>query len=204
MPEMDGFAATAAIREREKATGGHIPIVALTAHAMKGDRERCLAAGMDAYVSKPLRVEELFDAIARLFPAADVPASNGPPADNGQVAEPAIDLAAALARVEGDRELFREMIGLFFAQAQKLLPEIRGAGERRDGKALERAAHKLKGSLGSFGAAQAAEAAHRLEIMGRTGDFVGVEEASADLEHKVARLRAVLTAFIEEGAACAS
>ena len=81
MPEMDGFAATAAIREREKGTGRHIPIVALTAHAMKGDRERCLAAGMDAYVSKPLRVEELFDAIARFFPTAGdaetIPMSNG-------------------------------------------------------------------------------------------------------------------------------
>src|SRR6202023_94299 len=77
MPEMDGFAATAAIRQKEKVTGGHVPIRALTAHAMKGDRERCLAAGMDAYVTKPLRVEELFEAIARLVPVgptANVPA----------------------------------------------------------------------------------------------------------------------------------
>jgi PAS domain S-box-containing protein len=69
MPNMDGFAATAAIREREMTKGGHVPIVALTAHAMKGDRERCLAAGMDAYVSKPLRAQELLHTIAMLVPA---------------------------------------------------------------------------------------------------------------------------------------
>ena len=78
------------------------------------------------------------------------------------------------------------------------------AGERGDGKALERAAHKLKGSMGSFGAARAAEAALRLEIMGRDGEFAQVEEAGADLEHEVARLREALTTFIKEGAACAS
>ena len=157
MPEMDGFEATAAIRRaRDRRPGGHVPIVAMTAHAMKGDRERCLAAGMDAYVSKPLRVDELFEAIARLVPAAERrrPRRRAPaPAADERPAEAVFDPAAALARVEGDRELLRKMIGLFFAQAEKLLPEIRGAGERGDGKALERAAHKLKGSMGSFGAA---------------------------------------------------
>jgi two-component system, sensor histidine kinase and response regulator len=208
MPEMDGFAATAAIREREKGTGGHVPIVALTAHAMKGDRERCLAAGMDACVTKPLRVEELFAAIARFVPAeaTAVPASDEPlvPAANGRSTEAVFDLAAALVRVEGDGELLRKMISLFFAQAQKLLPEIRSAGERGDGKALERFAHKLKGSMGSFGAGRASEAALRLEIMGRNGNFARAEESLADLEREVARLREALTPFTEEGAACAS
>jgi HPt (histidine-containing phosphotransfer) domain-containing protein len=96
------------------------------------------------------------------------------------------------------------MIGLFFAQAKKLLPEIRGASERRDGKALERFAHKLKGSMGSFGDDRASEAALRLEIMGRTGEFVQTEEALAELEYEVARLREALLEFTEEGAACAS
>jgi two-component system, sensor histidine kinase and response regulator len=208
MPEMDGFAAAVAIREREKATGSHVPIVALTAHAMKGDRERCLAAGMDAYVSKPLRVEEIFEAIARLVPvaslAAAVPVSSGAPAVNGRPIEGVFDRSAALARVEGDRNLLRKLIGLFLAQAQKLLPQIREAGESGDGKALERFAHKLKGSMGSFGAGRAAEAALRLEIMGREGAFVQTEEALADLEHEVARLREALTTFTEEGVACAS
>jgi len=208
MPKMDGFAATAAIREREKATGGHVPIVALTAHAMKGDRERCLAAGMDAYVTKPLCVEELFKVIARVLPVAGelvaVPANNGTPAANGRPTEAAFDLTTALARVEGDRKLLGKMIGLYFAQAKKLLPEIRGAGERGDGKALERAAHKLNGSLGGFGAKLAVEAALRLEIMGRDGEFTRAGEASEDLEHEVACLRETLTTFTEDLEVCAS
>ncbi len=189
MPEMDGFAATAAIRERERATGGRTPIVALTAHAMKGDRERCLAAGMDDYVSKPLRIGDLVETIARLVaPAGEV----------------VFDRAAALAKVEGDGELLRTMIRLFDAQAGKLLPEIRAAGARGDGDALERSAHKIKGSMGTFGAARATEAALRLETMGRDGRLAGTEIHIAELEREVGRLRESLARFTDEGAPCAS
>jgi signal transduction histidine kinase/DNA-binding response OmpR family regulator/HPt (histidine-containing phosphotransfer) domain-containing protein len=204
MPEMDGFAATAAIRDREKVSGGHVPIVALTAHAMKGDRERCLAAGMDAYVSKPLRVKELFDAITRVLPVVDevvtVQVSNGNPTANGESTVGAFNLAEALGGIEGDRRLFGEMIGLFLEQAQKLLPEIRRAGERGDGEALERFAHMLGGSLGTFAAGPATAAALRLELMGRENDFGLTEESLADLEHKVARLRLALQTFRVEDA----
>ena len=189
MPEMDGFAATAAIREREHATGGRTPIVALTAHAMKGDRERCLAAGMDDYVSKPLRIGDLVETIARLVaPAGEV----------------VFDRAAALAKVEGDGELLRTMIRLFDTQAGKLLPEIRAAGARGDGGALERSAHKIKGSMGTFGAARATEAALRLETMGRDGRLAGTEIHIAELEREVGRLRESLARFTDEGAPCAS
>jgi PAS domain S-box-containing protein len=204
MPNMDGFAATAAIREREKATGGHIPIVALTAHAMKGDRELCLAAGMDTYVSKPLRAQELLQAIAQLLPG--VPAAQGgsiPAAQEPQMAG-LFDPVRALARVEGDRRLLQKMIQSFFAQIQKLLPEIRATAERGDGKALERAAHKLKGSTGSFGDLRASDAALRLELMGSTGEFAGAEEALDALENEVARLREALAAFSGEALKCAS
>jgi len=74
MPEMDGLEATRVIRARERGTGRHLPILAMTAHALKGDRERCLEAGMDGYIAKPIRAEELFDAIDRLFTAQE-PAS---------------------------------------------------------------------------------------------------------------------------------
>ncbi len=197
MPIMGGFEAITRIREREKGTGRHVPIVALTANAMKGDRERCLEAGMDGYVGKPIQEEDLFAAIAAVV--------TGPtPSANERLVKAIFDPTWVLARIGDDGELLRKMIGLFFAQAQKLLPEIRSAGERGDGKALERAAHKLKGSMGSFGATPASEAALRLEIMGRNCELAQAEEASAELEHEVARLREALTTFTEEGAACAS
>ncbi len=207
MPEMDGFAATAAIRELEELRGSHVPIVALTAHAMKGDRERCLAAGMDAYVTKPLRVEELFETIGRLVPVAGrtMVASKPVPASTKSVnVEPTVqvfDPCLALAHVEGDRKLLGELIDIFLSQTQDLLPEIRVAAERGDGKALEQLAHKLKGSMGSFGAARASEAAWRLELMGRKAEVAQFEEATAKLEYEVACLKDALTAFRAECAA---
>ena len=208
MPEMDGISATAVIREREKLTGERIPIVALTAHAMKGDAERCLAAGMDAYITKPLRVDELFAVIGRLIPNDNEPPS-APTGDHASMpTEPpiaaAFNLEAALAWVGGDRQLLRTLIGVFFAQDQKLLPEIREAGERGDVNALERLAHKIRGSMACFGAAIASEAARRLEIMGNRGELTGIADALAALEREVARLNQELTNFIEEGGSCAS
>jgi PAS domain S-box-containing protein len=200
MPEMDGFAATAAIREREKLTGGHVPIVALTAHAMKGDRDRCLAAGMDAYLSKPLRANELFQAMARVVPvdaghAKEAPAGNRPVKADGRPAESVFDSAAALAHFEGDWESLQEVIGLFATQAGKLLPAIRRAAECRDGDGLERFAHKLKGSLASLGAHRASAAALALEVMGRDETFAGVDKALDDLEQEMARLSDAMTTF---------
>jgi PAS domain S-box-containing protein len=185
MPEMDGLAATAAVREKEKGTPRHLPIVALTAHAMKGDRERCLAAGMDAYVSKPLRPKELGEVLDRLIgPAA--PPEGTPRAP--EEADAASILEAALNRVEGDRELLQQMIELFTNQAGSLRAEIRACLDRQDGPGLERAAHKLKGSIGNFGADAAVEAARRLEIMGRSVNFTHCQEAWADLEREMDRL----------------
>ncbi len=121
MPEMDGFEATAAIRQEEGST--HIPIVAMTAHAMKGDRERCLAAGMDAYVTKPLqarRLIQVIEACSRLPPERKRRGA-GCGADRVQ-----FDREAALVRVGGDLGLLREIAGLFFGEAPRLLSDIRG------------------------------------------------------------------------------
>ena len=172
MPEMDGFEATAAIRARESATGAHTPIVAMTAHALKGDRERCLEAGMDAYVSKPLRPQELFDVLARLVPAAGErrPAPAGP-----EPPPAAFDMATALERVDGDLELMTELAGLFLGECPQRMEDIRRAIGERDGPGLERAAHYFKGSVGNFGARRASEAAERLERAGR--DRIGVESS---------------------------
>jgi CheY-like chemotaxis protein len=203
MPEMDGFAATAAIRQRERATGAHIPIVALTAHAMKGDRERCFAAGMDAYVSKPVRAEELLKVVNGLASAA-APPPRPAPVIAAKAAPVVFDPASILEQVDGDRNLLKELIDLFLAQAQKLLPAIRNAGEHGDGEAVERAAHKLKNSLGHFGDRRAFDAAQRLEFLGRQGDLALAGKAIAELEHEVARLHAALQTFKQEGALCES
>ena len=123
MPGMDGFAATKSIRAKERAVNTHVPIVALTAHAMKGDRERCLAAGMDAYASKPIRAAELFEVIARLLPS-DVEGAKGTPGPGGPPGA-VFDLNTALGAVDGDQELLRQMVQWFLGQCPKLLGEIR-------------------------------------------------------------------------------
>ncbi len=199
MPEMDGFAATQAIRAKETAKGGHVPIIALTAHAMKGDRERCLAAGMDAYVSKPIRAAELFEAIGRLL-SADVKGAtqrSDPEGPQGAV----LDLDTALAVVDGDRELLRQMAHWFLNQCPKLLGEIRDSVLRGDAPAVEQAAHKLNASVGSFGAQRAYQAALRLEELGEAGDVKGLQQAYPQFEEAVMRLQEAVAELAGEGRA---
>src|SRR5262249_1113785 len=160
MPEMDGFETTAAIRAREGDAGTRVPVVAMTAYAMKGDRERCLAAGMDGYISKPLRPRDLFETVEGLAPADG---GGGPPADGS---EAAVGPAVALARVGDDRALLKELIGLFLAECPRWLAAIREAIRQGDAAELRRAAHSIKGTVGTFGAPAAFEAAQRLETMG--------------------------------------
>jgi two-component system, sensor histidine kinase and response regulator len=119
MPEMDGFAATGAIRAKESTANTHTPIVALTARGMKGDRERCLAAGMDAYVSKPVRAAEFIEIIARLL-VSDVERAKGTPAPE-VTAGAVFDLDTALTGVDGDRQLLRRMFHVFPGQCSNLL-----------------------------------------------------------------------------------
>jgi len=191
MPLMDGFEATARIREREKSTGTHIPIVAMTAHAMKGDRERCLEAGMDGYVSKPLRSQELFEAVEQWATREAAETAPAPP-------PPGFDWKAALDRVDGDMDLLRELATLFREESPVLLSEIRDALARQDGPAVQRAAHTLKGSVATFGAQEAFEAALQMEMLGRNGDFSKAEAAWAELEAQVAHFESALTTLQEE------
>jgi PAS domain S-box-containing protein len=183
MPEIGGFEATAAIRAREAQTGGHVPVIAMTAHAMKGDRERCLAAGMDDYLPKPIQAPELLDVIERTVPAAS-PA--GPPAG------PPVDWAVALKAVGGDEDILRELAGLFVETSPRWLAELRAAVGRRDVAGVRRLAHTIKGSLGQLGATPAHAAAQRLEAIGQAEDLAGAAEACAALEEEVGRLRTAL------------
>ena len=186
MAEMDGLEATKAIRAWEKTTGAHTPIVAMTAHAMKGDRERCLAAGMDSYISKPIRVRDLVQVIDQLISplcSADVPRPATAREDG------VVDETAVLAGVDGDRQLLREVVRLFLADYPQRLVEIKDAIRRGDAGALWRAAHTLKGSVGNFAATRAFAAAQRMESVGKNGDFGGAaNEACATLESELALL----------------
>jgi len=187
MPEMDGFQATRAIREREKATGHHLPIIALTAHAMKGDRERCLAAGMDDYLSKPIRIQELREVLGKLVPLSAEPpekTSLKPTAD-----QETLDRAALLARVGGDVGLLAEILQLFPSECAKLMAEIQASVTQRDAKRLQRAVHTLKGTLGILSAAHASEAAWRLEDLCRKGDLERVEDAFRLVQEQVERVK---------------
>src|SRR5262249_38332025 len=125
MPEMDGFAATRAIRQQEGSTGAHIPIVALTAHAMRGDRERCLTAGMDAYLSKPLQAPQLFEMIERLALPSPTHQVEGEERSESETPEAVFNQEVALARVEGDHDLLREIVGLFLLETPELQSAIR-------------------------------------------------------------------------------
>jgi CheY-like chemotaxis protein len=195
MPEMDGFTATRAIRQREESTSAHIPIIALTAHAMRGDRERCLAAGMDAYLSKPLQAHQLFEAIERLALPATRDRVEGADGSEREPAGVVFDQQVALARVEGDQELLQEIVGLFLVETPVLQSVIRESIARQDGKALEQAAHSVKGAMSSFGAQAAHEAALKLEVMGREGDLTQAALACAELEREIAHLTQALAVY---------
>jgi len=182
MPEMDGFEATSAIRAREQETGQHLPIIAMTAYAIKGDRERCLASGMDDYVSKPVTSAEL-RRVVQVVRAR----STGPLA---------FDEAAALARVDGDVDLLRELASMLVEDAPQLLAQIGDAVAAEDPVRVEKTAHKLKGSLIPFCSADAFQVATTLEEMGQSGRLDGAKQKYHDLENHLDRLLAKLAELV--------
>jgi PAS domain S-box-containing protein len=184
MPEMSGLEATAAIRKHEEGTGRHVPIVALTARAMAGDREQCLAAGMDAYVSKPLRASELFAAIEAVLAGA-LPAA---PVEPGGPTTQSIDVSALLAGFSGRVDLLIEVIDVFLADAPMLLARLRNAARSGDVPELAAAAHGLKGAAGLFSQGEAYERVRALEIRARSGDGSDAIAAGEAIEASVSRL----------------
>jgi CheY-like chemotaxis protein/HPt (histidine-containing phosphotransfer) domain-containing protein len=194
MPEMDGLETSVAIRAREQEQGGHVPIIAMTAHAMADDRERCLQAGMDAYLSKPVRPQELFETIANLLPDGTTLAGE---CHGAPLVSDIFDQAALLARLEGDETLLRELVGLFLEDTPQRLDRIHDAFVNNDLKMLERATHTLKGSVGNLCAYRAYETAKRLERLAQIGDGLRITDALTDLEMEMARLQPVLSAFVQ-------
>ena len=193
MPEMNGLETTGLIRETEKKTGTHIPIVAMTAHAMKGDKERCLDAGMDGYVSKPINSKELFETIESFVKGPSVGQTPVPTSGDDRHR---LDKAALLDRVGGDMELLGELATLFSDDCPRLLDEIREAVRLADPETLARTAHTLKGSVGNFAAEDAFQAALRLEKIGRGGEMPLAQEALEGLEKEIQGVLDELSEFL--------
>jgi two-component system, sensor histidine kinase and response regulator len=199
MPVMDGMEATAAIRQYEQKNGTHISIIAMTAHAMVGDKEHCLSAGMDAYVSKPLRAEELFailEHIAQQKNAATDQQTEFPP-----IQEEIFDRTELLSLVEGDVSLLTELTDLFWESSPKLLGQMRAAANDKDPHTLAYTVHTLKGSVGNFAAKRALAAIAQLEQIGARGNLEQASPAVDILETELARLRDALSSLKAELAA---
>jgi CheY-like chemotaxis protein len=192
MPDLDGLEATRLIREQESNTDRRLPIIAMTAHALKGDRERCLAAGMDGYVAKPVSPPELFAAMASIVPQFEA----GVPVAPAQVApHEVLDVTDALERVGGDWELFRDVAQTFLDDVPPRLAALQEAVTRRDAGVIDRLAHAVKSEVGAFGARFAHQAALQVETLGRSGNLEGIEAAWAVLESEMQRLVPVLSAL---------
>ncbi len=210
MPEMDGFEAVAEIRGQEQQCPDKpaTPIIALTAHALKGDRERCLAAGMQEYVSKPIKPKALFAAIETVLPAADSDSNDERPAPSDASgddrARMPFDPAYALQRLEGDEDLLREIAEAMLESCPQLLADISKAFDEGDNKKVAEAAHSAKGAAGNFGAKLAFEAAMNLEQAAGQGDAEQIDRYWRDLQVELPRLLDALSAHADRHWACKS
>jgi CheY-like chemotaxis protein/HPt (histidine-containing phosphotransfer) domain-containing protein len=211
MPEMDGLEATVAIRDMERESSQHLPIIAMTAHAMKGDRERCLAAGMDDYLAKPVDPSTLHAMVERWTPASlrqerpegrkaveKVKAFDAQDLNRSSCDAETFNLAALRDRVEQDFDLLVEMIELYDSSSPLLLAEVEAAVADRNGQRIARAAHTLKGMFQNLCAAKSAEAAMRLEQSGKGGDLAQADELLVTLKTECDRLKVELNHVAEE------
>ncbi len=198
MPVMDGLQAVAVLRERESNTGRHVPVIAMTAHAMAGDRERCLSAGMDDYVSKPIDQQELAAVLHRVLATAEVESLQdaSAPNDNGGPSEPVCDLDRALAQLAGDGGFLKEMAELFLSTMPGMLHSLQVATDASDSAEVCELAHAIRGSLATFCAHPAYDKALRLERASRAGELEQLPEIHQCLLIEVERLNETLRAEV--------
>jgi CheY-like chemotaxis protein len=192
MPEMDGFEATRQIRHWESNNEGHLPIVALTAHAMKGDRDRCLSAGMDAYVSKPIRAQKLFETMETVLRAAASQTAHVATASDG------VDWRKAMESVKGDRRLLCQLIEIFLDEGPGRIQQARQALAVSDMARLQQAARNLRSSFKSFGAVRAYDLCGQLETLAGNGRHDQLDAAVSTLEQEVAKLLEALPKYLSQ------
>jgi len=188
MPGMNGIATARALSQRRSSPGKHPVVIGLSGNSTEADERRCLEAGMDSFLAKPICMEDLYHVVDLFtpWPGSAAPQTT-PPA---QLREPSRDLAAHLRRATGgDQKLLRSLVETFLADAPKNISTLRRALARKDARALATAAHSLKGSLGIFGADCAAAAARNLQVIGRAGDLEGAAREFRALEDEIEILR---------------
>jgi two-component system, sensor histidine kinase and response regulator len=192
---MSGIEATRAIREAEKATGAHVPIIAMTAHAMEGDRERCLAAGMDAYLSKPIQAAALFKTVEGVVAPPGRRKGDDGKDRKEQAAASGLEPASLLARFGGDVKLVRRLIRVFLDDCPRMLSKIKKAAAASEAEVLAEAVHGFKGAVSNFGATEVLEIARQLEAKARQHDLAATRRIYQQLEKAVAALVETLRAL---------
>jgi CheY-like chemotaxis protein len=191
MPKMDGLEATRQIRAREARSGEHVPIIALTAHAMKGDREKCLDAGMDVYIAKPLNKQELFTALERFSRSGDYLIS--PEAlDTAAL----LDVSQGLERTGGDRVLLSEMCGIFLEESATVLDQLSRSIKDENPDEIRRIAHRLKTSAGSIGGVRAYQAALAVEHKIQNSSLGELDIPASRLSSEINQLREAVSDFL--------
>lgn len=181
MPEMDGIEATRTIREQEKANGKHVPIIAMTAFTMHGYREKCLEAGMDGYISKPVKAEELSQVVYPFIMQKNTDSRE----KDVQAAPPPVDFDQALDVVGRDVDLMEEVVHMFLDEYREQLDALSMAVETGDAKAVEKKAHRLRGAVNNIGGKDAAALAHQLETMGEEAKIAGADAVLKQFKEKL-------------------
>jgi CheY-like chemotaxis protein/HPt (histidine-containing phosphotransfer) domain-containing protein len=206
MPEMDGFEATRQIRDPRTPVRDHrVPVIAMTAHVMKGDREKCLAAGMDDYLGKPVRPAELAAALELWLATRDGSAGAGAervaPAglDSPETTAPVFDRAAFLARVMDDEEMVREITEIFLADLPVQLGRLAAAVDSGDCLLAGQQAHGIKGASANVGGEALRETAFEMEKAGRAGDLAALKTLLPETQERFIRLKEAMERDVEPG-----
>jgi PAS domain S-box-containing protein len=198
MPEMGGLEATQLIREKERSTGEHLPILAMTAHAMQGDRERCIAAGMDGYLAKPIDPKSFLqtvEGISQRATQSETTTKEASLRDTSGDGRRALDAKALLEWFSGNRKLLRSIVKTFRDDCPRMMARIRSALAANDANLLADGAHALKGSVGNFGPTAALDTTREMEKIARQGKLDGAWELYATLEDEIALLLPALHAI---------